>query len=64
MIKNMPEMQETWVGSLGRQDPLEKGMATHSSILAWRISRTEESGGLKSKGCKDSDMTEQLMLSQ
>jgi len=62
MIKNMPEMQETWVGSLGRQDPLEKGMATHSSILAWRISRTEESGGLQSKGCKESDMTEQLML--
>ena len=64
MIKNLPEMQETWVGSLGRQDPLEKGMATHSSILAWRISRTEESGGLQSKGCKESDMTEQLMLTQ
>ena len=64
MIKNMPEMQETGVGSLGRQDPLEKGMATHSSILAWRISRTEESGGLQSKGCKESDMTEQLMLTQ
>ena len=64
MIKNMPEMQETWVGSLGRQDPLEKGMATHSSILAWRISQTEESGGLQSKGCKGSDMTEQLMLTQ
>ena len=58
MIKNMPAMQETWVGSIGRQDPLEKGMATHSSILAWRISRTEESGGLQSKGCKESDITE------
>ena len=64
MIKNMHAMQETWVGSIGRQDPLEKGMATHSSILAWRISRTEESGGLQSKGCKESDTTEQLTLAQ
>ena len=39
-------MQETWVWSLGQEDPLEKGMATHSSILAWRIPRTEEPGGL------------------
>ena len=39
-------MQETWVGSLGREDLLEKGMATHSSILAWRIPRTEEPGGV------------------
>ena len=37
MVKNLPAMQETWVRFLGRQDPLEKGMATHSSILAWRI---------------------------
>ena len=43
-------MQETWVQSLGQEDPLEKGMATHSSILAWRISWTEEAGGLQSVG--------------
>ena len=46
MVKNLPAMQETWVQSLGREDPLEKGMATHSSIHAWRIPRTEEPGGL------------------
>ena len=43
-------MQETWVQSLGREDSLEKGMATHSSILAWRFPRTEEHGGLQSMG--------------
>ena len=43
-------MQETWVGSLGQEDPLEKGMATHSSILAWGIPWTEEPGGLQSTG--------------
>ena len=43
MVKNMPVMQETWVRSLGQEDPLEKGIATHSSILAWRIPWTEES---------------------
>ena len=42
MVKNLPEMRETWVGSLGWEDPLEKEMATYSSILAWRISWTEE----------------------
>ena len=42
MVKNLPAMQETWVRSLGWEDPLEKGMATHSSILAWRIPWTEE----------------------
>ena len=42
MVKNLPEMQETWVGSLGRKDRLEKGKATHVSILAWRISWTKE----------------------
>ena len=42
MVKNLPAMQETWVQSLGREDPLEKGMATYSSILAWRIPWTEE----------------------
>ena len=49
-IKNLPEMRETWVQSLGREDPLEKGMATHSSILAWRIPCTEEPGALQSMG--------------
>ena len=48
MIKNLPAMQETWVRSLGQEDPLGKGMANHSSILAWRIPRTEEPGGLQS----------------
>ena len=43
-LKHLPTMQETWVQSLGREDPLEKEMATHSSILAWRIPRTEEPG--------------------
>ena len=47
---NLPAMQETWVLSLGQEDPLEKGMATHSSILAWRIPRTEEPGGLQTMG--------------
>ena len=48
MGKNLPAMWETWVRSLGWEDPLEKGMATHSSILAGRISWTEEAGGLQS----------------
>ena len=48
---------------LGQEDPLEKGMATHSSILAWRILWTEEPDGLQSKGCKESDMTERLTFS-
>ena len=46
MVKNLPAVQETWVQSPGWEDPLEKGMATHSSILAWRIPQTEEPGGL------------------
>ena len=46
MVKNLPAMQETWVQSLGQEDSLEKGMATHCSILAWRITWTEEPGGL------------------
>ena len=49
-VKNLPAMREPWVQSLGREDPLEKGMATHSSILAWRIPRAEEPGGLQSIG--------------
>ena len=48
MVKNLPAMQETQVQSLGREDPLEKGMAIHSSILAWRIPWTEEPGGIQS----------------
>ena len=50
MVKNLPAMQETLVQSLGWENPLEKGMATHSSIRAWRIPWTEEPGGLQSKG--------------
>ena len=50
MVKNLLAMQETWVQSLGQEDPLEEGMATHSSILAWRSPWTEEPGGLQSKG--------------
>ena len=49
-VKNLPVMQEPWVRSLGQEDPLEKEMATHSSILAWRIPWTEELGGLQSMG--------------
>ena len=60
MVKNLPAVQETWVQSLGREDPLEKDMATHFSILAWRIPWTEEPGGLKSRSHKESDTTEQL----
>ena len=55
-VKNLPAMQETW-GSLGQEEPLEEGMATHSSVLAWRISWTEEPGGLQSMGSQESDMT-------
>ena len=51
-VKNLPAVQETWVQSLGQEDPLEKGRATHSSILAWRIPWTEEPGGLQSMGSK------------
>ena len=50
MVKNLPAMQETWVQSLCQEDPLEKGMATHSSILAWILPRTEESSKLHSIG--------------
>ena len=50
MIKNLPAMQATWVQSLRREDVLVKGMASHSSILAWRIPCTEEPGGLQSVG--------------
>ena len=50
MVKNLPAMWEIWVRSLGWVNPLEKGKATHSSILAWRIPRTEEPGKLQSTG--------------
>ena len=50
MVKYPPAMQETWVLSLGQEDPLEEEMATHSSILVWRIPWTEEPGGLQSMG--------------
>ena len=50
MVKNLPAMKETGVQSLGQEDTLEKGMATHSSILAWRIPWTEKPGGLQSMG--------------
>ena len=60
VIKNP---QKTWVQSLGREDPLEKEVAAHSSVLAWRLPWTEEPGGLQSMGHKESDTTEQLTLS-
>jgi len=50
LVKNLPVMQETWVQSLGQEDPLENIMAAHSSILAWRIPWTEEPGRLQSMG--------------
>ena len=58
MVKRLPTMQETWVLSLGREDPLEKEMATHSSIHAWKIPWTEESGELHTvHGVAESDTT-------
>ena len=59
-LKHLPAMLEIWVQSLSREDPLEKEMASHSSILAWRIPWTEEPGGLQSTGGKESDTTERL----
>ena len=59
-VKYFLAVQKIWVQSLGWDDPLEKGMATHFSILAWRISWTKEPGGLQSMGCKGSDTTERL----
>ena len=57
MVKNLPAMQETWVRSLGWEDPLEKGMATYPSILAWRISWTKEPSRLQPMGSKEWNMT-------
>ena len=62
MIKNLPAEQEMWVRFLCREDPLEEGMATHSSILAWEIPWTEEPGRLQSMGSQK-DTTERLTLS-
>ena len=58
MVKNPPVMRETWVRALGQEDPLEKEMATHSSILAWRIPWIGELVGYSPWGRKESDMTE------
>ena len=62
MVKNLPGMWETCVQSLIWEDPLEKGMTTHSSIFAWRVPWTEEPDGLQSMGCKESDTTERITL--
>ena len=61
-VKSRPAMRETWVRSLGWEDPLEKEMATHSSILAWEIPRTEELAGYSPWGRKESEKTEQLQF--
>ena len=61
MVKNPPTVQETQVQSLGREDPLEKEMPTHSSILTWEIPWTEEPGGLQSVGSQESDTTDGLI---
>ena len=60
LVKNLPAIQETWVRSLGWEDPLEEGIATHSSMLAWKIPWKEEPGGLQSTGSKRMDTTERL----
>ena len=57
-VKNPPAMQDTWVQSLGWEDPLEEGMATHSSILAWRTHGDRSLVGYNPQGCKESDTTE------
>ena len=57
LIRNLPAVQETWVRSLDPEDPLQKEMASHSSVLAWEIPWTEEPGGLQSTGFQESDRT-------
>ena len=64
MVKHLPATWETWVQSLGQEDLLEEEMASHSSILAWKIPWTEEPGGLQSMGSQESDTTEQLYLTE
>ena len=61
-VKNLPAMQETQIQSLGREDLLEKEIATHSNILAGKMPWTEEPGGLQSKGSKESDTTKQQSM--
>ena len=63
MVKNLPTMQESQFQSLGLEDPLEKGMAIHSSILAWRTPWTGSMAGYSPWGCKELDTTEPLTLS-
>ena len=63
MVKNPPAMQEMWVQSLGQKDPLENEMATHSSILAWKILWTKEPGRLQSMESQKSYMTEHTRIS-
>ena len=64
MVKSLPAMQETWVRSLGWEDPLEKGKATHSSILAWRVPKNRGAwrAACSPRGRKESDMTKQLSI--
>ena len=62
MVKRLTAMWETQVQSLGREDPLEKGMSTHSNSLVWRIPCTEEPGGLQSMGHKEVDTSERLTM--
>ena len=64
MVKNMPAMLETWVRSLGWEDPLEEGMATHSSMLAWKIPMDSAAWWATVHGVSESDMTEQLSTAQ
>jgi len=63
MVKNLPVIEKTLVRSLGWEDTLEKGMATHSSILAWRVPGQSNLRGYSPSGCKELDMAEQLILS-
>ena len=62
LVKNLPSLLETWVRSLGWEDPLEKEMASHSIILAWKIPWMQEPGGLYSMGSQESDTTERLQF--
>ena len=63
IVKNLPVMQETLIQFLGQEDPLEKGMATHSNTPAWKTLWIKEPGELQPMGCKESDTAEQLTLS-
>ena len=64
LVENPPALQETWIRSLGWEDPLEEGLATHSSLLAWRTPWTEEPGGLRPMGSQEWDTTERLRTAQ